>query len=116
MFKVKIVSKTLIDIPKSLDRGVEAGLFAAAGQGEKKSVEIVRKDTGALANSIERELLDSRNARWFTNLPYNTAQEFGLPTKPSYGFTPYMRPSADLLRFNLPSILRKFVRRFLRFG
>ena len=60
----------------------------------------VRKDTQALENSIRTNKIGPGHFETLAGgtdaVPYALAQEYGRPDLPNYGFTPYMRPAAEL--------------------
>ena len=54
----------------------------------------VRTDTHTLQNMIQRVPVSKGHFMVIADTEYATAQEWGRPDLNSYGYTPYMRPSA----------------------
>jgi hypothetical protein len=56
----------------------------------------VRVDFGQLKGSITREQLSNAKYIIYSNVEHAAAQEYGIPEIPNYGFTPYLRPGAQV--------------------
>lgn len=100
--KIRLQPKRIRRMLRSKREGVRAkGLAFAHGNRASRPGDPPAPDTGALRNSIQRELLDGgRRARVGTNLIYAPALEYGTATiKPR----PYFRPTIAKVAADLQS-------------
>jgi hypothetical protein len=57
--------------------------------------QFVRVDLGNLKGSITPQT-EGLKGEVYSESDYSLTQEFGDPSKPNYGFTPYLRPAASV--------------------
>lgn len=88
---------------------VQETLEAAKGEAQNR----VRVDSGNLQSKIAvvepaHDTGDGAEGQFgVEGVAYALAQEFGRPDLPRYGFTPYLRPSADIESKQLPGRIQK---------
>jgi len=68
----------------------------------------VRRRSKRLLNAIRTEKIGYASYQTVAETPYAAAQEYGRPDLPRYGFTPYMRPSAQ--EAGTPEKIQKYLK------
>jgi phage gpG-like protein len=91
---LNLVQKTLLKLSKTYNSRVQQEVAKSALRIESTAKQLVRVDLGRLRSSIAPSYAsDGLTASVGTNVEYALAQEFGDPSKPSYGYTPYLGPA-----------------------
>ncbi|MGB3512162.1 MAG: hypothetical protein WBA93_23575 [Microcoleaceae cyanobacterium] len=97
-------------ISQELDNAVFKALTRASNIMQTEAKLLVRKDTHNLEGSIVKAVKDNK-AIISTNEEYAPAQEFGLRSKPNYGFTPYMRPALNNNKKTIKNIFEQEIKK-----